>query len=101
MTKTNIERAAGNGRFCEMAAVTPQTILWKIERLSPAGTLVEAATSQSRFLDVAQSASLLAPHRPARLQRFVVLAASRTAHIKPFDAIAGGGGVPHSRQVKV
>ena len=40
---------ADNGRFCEMAAVTPQTILWEIERLSPAGTLVEAATSQSRW----------------------------------------------------
>ena len=37
-----------NERFCEMAALTPQTILWEIERLSPAGTLVEAATSQSR-----------------------------------------------------
>jgi len=36
-----------------MAALTPQTILWEIERLSPAGTLVEAATSQSR-LDVAR-----------------------------------------------
>jgi hypothetical protein len=39
---------AGNERFCEMAALTPQTILWEIERLSPAGTFVEAATSQSR-----------------------------------------------------
>jgi hypothetical protein len=38
-----------NGRFCEMAAVTPQTILCEIERLSPAGMLVEAATSQSRW----------------------------------------------------
>jgi hypothetical protein len=31
-----------------MAAVTPQTILCGIERLSPAGSAVEAATSQSR-----------------------------------------------------
>ena len=31
-----------------MAAVTPQTILCGIERLSPAGKVVEAATSQSR-----------------------------------------------------
>jgi hypothetical protein len=31
-----------------MAAVTPQIILWEIERLSPAGSVVEAATSQSR-----------------------------------------------------
>ena len=30
------------------AALTPQTILCGIERLSPAGTFVEAATSQSR-----------------------------------------------------
>jgi len=40
---------AYNGRFCEMAAVTPQTILCEIERLSPAGGVVEAATSQSRW----------------------------------------------------
>jgi len=40
---------AGNGRFCEMAAVTPQTILCEIERYYPAGTFVEAATSQSRW----------------------------------------------------
>jgi hypothetical protein len=31
-----------------MAAVTPQTILYEFERLSPAGSVVEAATSQSR-----------------------------------------------------
>jgi hypothetical protein len=31
-----------------MAAVSPQTILWEFERLSPAGSFVEAATSQSR-----------------------------------------------------
>ena len=30
-----------NGRFCEMAAVPPQTILCEIERLSPAGGLVK------------------------------------------------------------
>ena len=32
-----------------MAAVSPQTILCGIERLSPAGSVVEAATSQSRW----------------------------------------------------
>ena len=37
--------------------------------------------------DVTQSASLLASHRAARLQRFAVLAAARTAHIKPLCAI--------------
>jgi len=40
---------AYNGRFCEMAALPPQTILCVIARLSLAGTLVEAATSQSRW----------------------------------------------------
>jgi len=44
-----LETPADNGRFCEMAAVTPQTILWEIERLSPAASVVEAATSQSRW----------------------------------------------------
>jgi hypothetical protein len=47
-----IETPAGNERFCEMAALTPQTILWEIERLSPAGSVVEADTSQSRQNDV-------------------------------------------------
>jgi hypothetical protein len=28
--------------------ITPQTILWEIERLSPAATAVEAATAPSR-----------------------------------------------------
>jgi len=32
-----------------MAAVPPQTILCEIARLSPAGSVVEAATSQSRW----------------------------------------------------
>ena len=40
---------AFNGRLCEMAAVPPQTILCEIARLSPAGSVVEAATSQSRW----------------------------------------------------
>jgi hypothetical protein len=40
---------AYNGRFCEMAAVAPQTILWEFERLYPAAGVVEAATSQSRW----------------------------------------------------
>jgi len=33
---------APNERFCEMAAVTPQTILCEFERYYPAGTAVEA-----------------------------------------------------------
>ena len=41
---------APNVRFCKMAAVAPQTILCEIQRLSPAASLVEAATSQSRVL---------------------------------------------------
>jgi hypothetical protein len=40
--------ADNNERFCEMAAITPQTNLCGFERLSLAETLVEAATSQSR-----------------------------------------------------
>jgi len=35
----NKDTAAGNGRFCEMAVVTPQTILYKFARLSPAGSV--------------------------------------------------------------
>jgi len=40
-----------------MAAVTPQTILYEFERLSPAASVVEAATSQSRLDDVAPAYS--------------------------------------------
>ena len=43
-----IKCTSANERFCEMAALTPQTILCGNERLSPAGSVVEAATSQSR-----------------------------------------------------
>ena len=45
----DIKTPAANGRFCEMAALTPQTILWEIERYYPAASVVEAATSQSRW----------------------------------------------------
>ena len=37
-----------NVRFCESGAVTPQTILYRFERLSPAASVVEAPPSQSR-----------------------------------------------------
>jgi hypothetical protein len=40
---------AGNGRFCEMAAVTPQTGQYLIASYYPAASSVKAATSQSRW----------------------------------------------------
>ena len=40
---------APNGRFGVMAAVAPQTILCGNERLHPAGSSVEAATTPSRW----------------------------------------------------
>ena len=39
---------AANMRFHASEAVTPQTILWKIERLSPAASVVEALRLCSR-----------------------------------------------------
>ena len=45
----NGKRRSSNTRFCEMTAVTPQTILYKFARYYPAASLVEAATSQSRW----------------------------------------------------
>ena len=36
-----MKTTTANMRFCKMAAVTPQTILCEIARLSPAGTLVK------------------------------------------------------------
>ena len=44
-----MKTTAANGRFCKMAAVTPQTILYKFARYYPAASVVEAATSQSRW----------------------------------------------------
>jgi hypothetical protein len=38
---------ASNEQFGKMAAVAPQTILYEIQRLYPATTAVEAATSPS------------------------------------------------------
>ena len=40
---------ADNERFGTMAAVIPQTILWKIARYYPAASSVEAATAPSRW----------------------------------------------------
>jgi hypothetical protein len=40
---------AYNGRFCEMAAVSPQTGKYLIASSYPVANSVEAATSQSRW----------------------------------------------------
>ena len=40
---------AANGRFGVMAAVVPQTRQYKFESLYPAGSLVGAATTPSRW----------------------------------------------------
>ena len=40
---------APNGRFGVMAAVAPRTILYGNERLYPAASVVEAATTPSRW----------------------------------------------------
>ena len=50
----NIEKTAANGRFGATAAVTPRTILCGNERLYPAGSVVGAATTPSRW-DVARN----------------------------------------------
>ena len=47
--KSGQNALTANGRFGVMAAVTPQTILCGNERLYPAGTVVEAATTPSRW----------------------------------------------------
>ena len=42
--KSNYKKRNGrspNERFCKMAAVTPQTILWEIERYYPAASVVK------------------------------------------------------------
>jgi len=46
--KKMIERAAYNERFCVIAAVSPQIMQWKLASYYPAGSSVEAATTQSR-----------------------------------------------------
>ena len=44
-----MKKTTDNGRFGVMAAVAPQTILCEFESLYPAGSLVEAATTPSRW----------------------------------------------------
>jgi len=43
-----IETTAGNERFCVIAAVSPQIMQWELASYYPAGSSVEAATTQSR-----------------------------------------------------
>ena len=47
--RDNNKMPAVNGRFGVMAAVVPRTILCGNERLYPAGSLVKAATTPSRW----------------------------------------------------
>ena len=47
--KNNIKDTTANGRFCKMAAVTPQKWQYEIGSYYPAASVVEAATSQSRW----------------------------------------------------
>jgi hypothetical protein len=64
------ETTVYNVRFCEMAAVTPQTILYRFERLSPAASVVEAATSQSRW-DVSCKLSAACGKWKSKCQKFL------------------------------
>jgi len=43
-----IKSPADNERFCVIAAVSPQIKQWKLASYYPAGSSVEAATTQSR-----------------------------------------------------
>jgi len=43
-----LDRPAHNERFCVIAAVSPQIIQWKLTSYYPAGSSMEAATTQSR-----------------------------------------------------
>ena len=49
MTAEKQKMPACNGRFGVMAAAPPRTILCGNERLYPAGSFVEAATTPSRW----------------------------------------------------
>ena len=62
--KKDVKMPADNGRFGVMAAVAPQTILCGNERLYPAGSSVEAATTPSRW-DVSCNAAK--SHRESHL----------------------------------
>jgi len=46
--KREWEATAGNERFCVIAAVSPQIMQCKLASYYPAGSSVEAATTQSR-----------------------------------------------------
>ena len=44
----NEKRRTHNERFCVIAAVSPQIMQWELASYYPAGSSVEAATTQSR-----------------------------------------------------
>jgi hypothetical protein len=46
--KSEWEATAANERFCVIAAVSPQIMQWELASYYPAGSSVEAATTQSR-----------------------------------------------------
>jgi len=48
MKEKNSDKTASNERFCVIAAVSPQIMQWKLASYYPAGSSVEAATTQSR-----------------------------------------------------
>jgi hypothetical protein len=43
-----LDTPACNERFCVIAAVSPQIMQWELASYCPAGSSVEAATTQSR-----------------------------------------------------
>jgi len=43
-----VKQPAYNERFCVIAAVSPQIMQWELASYCPAGSSVEAATTQSR-----------------------------------------------------
>ena len=55
--KREWEATAGNERFCVIAAVSPQIMQRKLASYYPAGSSVEAATTQSRHHVIRQQIS--------------------------------------------
>jgi len=55
--KNRINARTHNERFCVIAAVSPQIMQCKFESLYPAGSSVEAATTQSRHHVISNGSS--------------------------------------------
>jgi len=71
MINIDKKNTAANERFCVIAAVSPQIIQCKLASYYPAGSSVEAATTQSRHHVSGKSGGCVADKTRYKVERYV------------------------------